>query len=114
MKGFFHYTPVSVRFHGLTIPAGTFYGYYGTQIFCSRGAFSPASEGTLLYLCAEGKWSACYKNDDFTRRINRQYEQIISARDKIHQREVQKHIADYPDYRRMSYVPSPKTYRTDY
>lgn len=114
MKGFFHYTCAPVRFHGLSIPAGTFYGYYGTQIFCSRGAFSGGLDGTAVFLHIDGRWQKCYLNDDFTKRLNRQYEQIIKARGKIRYKKQQLEISKYPDCVPMSYVPPPKPYRADF
>lgn len=114
MKGFFHYTPITVRFHKLTIPADTFYGYYGTQIFCTRGAFHPGIDGTPVFLHVDGKWQKCYLNDEFTKRLNRQREQIIMAQGRVRYKQQMLKITDYPDCVPMSYVPSPKTYKSDF
>lgn len=110
MQGFFHYACTPVQFHRLTIPAGTFYGFHGTKIFCSEGRFDPRSETTVVFELSEGRWVRRFYNDEFTQALNRHYTKIVKAKSKVREK---KNAGEKYLYTPMSYVPKPHTYIND-
>lgn len=112
MRGYYHYTPVEIHFYRHKIPAGAFYGFYGTQVFCSSGKKNQPLNGTILHIWNEnGQRKKILVNDSFTKEMNRQFERIIHARSVQREKKQKSEMVNYPDCVSMSYVPTPKTYR---
>lgn len=111
MKGSYKYTGIPVKFYGMVIPSGSFYGFCAGRVFYSSGKLNPDTGKTAIYTPVDGVWKKFSIHSDFTERLNHDWYKIQCTKTAVKRRseiaERKKDPETYRNYTRMAEVPKP-------
>jgi len=109
MQGYIKYADQmeTVRFYGITVPTGCFYGFCKKYPFISTGYKSPAMDTTRVFKLIGGKWEKFEENSSFTKDLNREFRRITAEQNAATAESRKRYPETYRNYTRMAEVPKP-------